>query len=249
MADPRNTVHGQPPGHPQENPSRDWATNRSCSCYARAGCPSETWRMTMAISVVCDSCGKRLNVKDELVGKKVKCPGCKTAFTATKVGGAGQAIRVKPKVVKEKGPKVAISWGFVSMIVGALLVVGAIVAIVFGPVRAKNQWDPMAEKAESDVRDVVERGLQVHMMNIGLWSPKDRGQPPSLYEVHMLWDLMVMGLPEHIRFKGTTSEGEYTGTYNTKTFEVVADVEIGGVVVPGTGEATKHGTTKVKVNG
>jgi len=137
----------------------------------------------MAISVVCDSCGKRLNVRDELVGKKVKCPGCKTAFTATKVGGAGPTIRVKPKVAKEKGPKVAISWGFVSMIVGAMLIVGLVLAWIFGPVRAKNQWDPMAEKGEADVRDVVERGLQVHMMNIGLWSPKDRGQPPSVTDL------------------------------------------------------------------
>src|SRR5947199_10543844 len=133
MADPRNTVHGQPAGHPQENPSRGCPTNRSCSCTL------ETWRNDMAISVVCDSCGKRLNVKDELVGKKVKCPGCKTPFTVSKVGGAGQTIRVKPKVVKEKGPKVAISWGFVSMIVGVLLVVGLVLGWVCGPVRAKNQ--------------------------------------------------------------------------------------------------------------
>lgn len=198
----------------------------------------------MAISVVCTNCGKRLNVKDELVGKKVKCPACKTGFTASPSG----AIKVKKM---EKGPvgKVSISWGFVSMIVGGVAVVGLILAIVFGPVRAKNEWDPMAAKAEDQVRDVLERGLQVHMERIGLWFPGAKGQPPTIHEVHMLWDMFVMGLPEHIKFKGTTSEGEYTGTYNTKTQEVVADMEIGGVVVPGVGEAAKHGDTKIKVNG
>jgi len=199
----------------------------------------------MAISVVCDSCGKRLNIKDELVGKKVKCPACKTAFTASPSG----AVRVKPKAPKEKGPKVSISWGFVSMIALAVAVVGIIVLIVFGPVRAKHQWDPMAEQAEQQVRDVVERGLQVGMDRLNLWSPGDKGQAPMLNEVHMLWDMMVMGLPELIHFKGTTTEGEYTGTYNTKTQEVLADVEIGGHVVGGTGEATRHGDKIVKVKG
>jgi len=198
----------------------------------------------MAISVVCTNCGKRLNVKEELVGKKVKCPACKTGFTASPSG----AIRVK-KAEKGKSAKVSISWGFVSLIALGVAVVVIIVMIVFGPVRAKNQWDPMAEHAEDQTRDVLERGLQVHMERIGMWFPGAKGPPPAIHEVHMLWDMFVMGLPELIHFKGTTTEGEYTGTYNTKTQEVEADMEIGGVVVPGVGEAAKHGDTKIKVTG
>jgi len=198
----------------------------------------------MAISVVCDNCGKRLNVKEELVGKKVKCPACKTPFTVSPSG----AIRVK-KAEKGKAAKVSVSWGFVSLIALGVAFVGLILAIVFGPVRAKHEWDPMAEQAESQVRDVVERGFQVHMSHIGLFNPlKDRAAP-QVYEVHMLWDMFVMGLPEKIRFKGTTSEGEYTGTYNTKTQEVEADMEIGGRVVPGLGYASKHGDSTFHVNG
>jgi hypothetical protein len=34
----------------------------------------------MAISLTCE-CGKRLTVKDELAGKRVKCPGCATILT------------------------------------------------------------------------------------------------------------------------------------------------------------------------
>jgi len=205
----------------------------------------------MAISVVCDNCGKRLNVKDELVGKKVKCPSCKTAFTASPSG----ALRVK-KVEKGKSSgAVAISWGFVSMIALGVAGVGFVLVIVFGPVRAKNQWDPMAAKAESDIRDVVQRGLEVQMERSNLWSPGDKGQAPTVHEVQMLWDMMVMSLPEHIKFKGTTTEGAYTGTYNTKTLEVNAEMELGGHVVAGTGaipgadDATRHGDTKFTVNG
>src|SRR5215510_11673694 len=100
----------------------------------------------MAISVVCDNCGKRLNVKDELVGKKVKCPGCKNPFTASPSG----AIKVK-KAEKGKAAKVSISWGFIAMIAGAVAVVAIICLIVFGPVRAKKQWDPMSDKAQNDI--------------------------------------------------------------------------------------------------
>lgn len=180
----------------------------------------------MAVSVICDTCGKRLNVKNESIGKKVRCPACKTPFTASVSG----AIRVK-KVVKEKEAQVSISWGFVSMIAGGIGVVALVVLIIVGPVRAKHQWDPMAEKAESDVRDVIERGF---------------GQ---VYVVQMLWDMFVLGLPEKIHFKGTTPEGEYTGTYNTKTLEVEADVEVGGHTVPGLDYAHKKGTRTVHING
>ena len=198
----------------------------------------------MAISVVCDTCGKRLNVKEESVGKKVKCPACKNPFVASPSG----AIRVK-KVEKGKAAKVSISWGFIGMIAGGVAVLGIILLIVFGPVRAKKEWDPMSAKAENDIRDVVERGLQVAMERKGEWSQGDKGQAPTVNEVLMLWDMMVMGLPEHIKFKGTTNQGEYTGTYNTRTLEVNAEVELGGHVVAGTGEAQVHGDTKAKVRG
>ena len=204
----------------------------------------------MAISVVCDTCGKRLNVKDELVGKKLKCPACKNPFTASPSG----AIRVK-KMEKGKSAKVSISWGFIAMIAGGVAVLGLILLIVFGPVRAKNQWDPMSEKAQSDINDVVERGLQVAMERKGEWTPGAKGQAPVVHEVQMLWDMFVIGLPQEIKFRGTTTEGAYTGTYNTKTLEVNAEVELGGHVIPGAGavpgadEATRHGDVKVKVRG
>jgi uncharacterized Zn finger protein len=198
----------------------------------------------MAISVQCDNCGKRLNVRDELIGKKVKCPACKNAFKASPT----TAIKVK-KMEKGKQAKVSISWGPILMITGAVLVVGFILMIVFGPVRAKRQWDPMAAQAESDVRDVVQRGLELYLINEGLYNPRVDRQGPTVHDVHMLWDMMVMGLPEHIRFMGTTNEGEYTGTYNTKTLEVEADVEVGGFVVPGVGEAAKKGDKTFNVKG
>jgi hypothetical protein len=42
----------------------------------------------MAISLTCE-CGKKLGVKDEMAGKKVKCPGCGTVLTVPGGEGAG----------------------------------------------------------------------------------------------------------------------------------------------------------------
>jgi hypothetical protein len=39
----------------------------------------------MSINVVCD-CGKETKVKDELAGKKIKCPGCQSVLTVPEAG-------------------------------------------------------------------------------------------------------------------------------------------------------------------
>ena len=33
--------------------------------------------------IECPECGRKLRVQDNLLGRKVKCPGCETTFTAT----------------------------------------------------------------------------------------------------------------------------------------------------------------------
>ena len=46
----------------------------------------------MPTVVACPSCQKQLKVPDELLGRKVKCPGCKETFMAQAVTqpGAGR---------------------------------------------------------------------------------------------------------------------------------------------------------------
>jgi phage FluMu protein Com len=47
----------------------------------------------MPITFSCNSCNKKLRVKDELAGRKVKCPGCATVLQvpATSTEEAGVA--------------------------------------------------------------------------------------------------------------------------------------------------------------
>src|SRR5437762_13142175 len=44
----------------------------------------------MPIRTACSSCGKKLNIRDELVGKKAKCPECGHVFVATPRAAAVQ---------------------------------------------------------------------------------------------------------------------------------------------------------------
>jgi hypothetical protein len=55
----------------------------------------------MPIRVACTSCGKKLQIRDELAGKKVRCPECATVFLAA----AGSASAVKANAPTPSAPK------------------------------------------------------------------------------------------------------------------------------------------------
>jgi predicted Zn finger-like uncharacterized protein len=45
----------------------------------------------MPVIIDCPSCGRQLRVPDSLIGKRVKCTGCETNFTATEEGASQEA--------------------------------------------------------------------------------------------------------------------------------------------------------------
>jgi hypothetical protein len=194
----------------------------------------------MPTTVTCPSCKKMLKVRDELVGKKLKCPGCGNTFDA-KAGGGGPVAAgkggtrfdpTKAKKPSEKGPKVAISGGLIMMIAGILAVPAVVLAIVFGPVRVKHQWDDMDGKARDSVTDVLTFALKAHLSTSGDWNPNKPGHDPRVMDdVTFVVPFMSMSMPEWIQFFGQSSEGEYKGRYNTKNGEIEADMDLGAVVV------------------
>lgn len=52
----------------------------------------------MPISVQCPSCAKRLKTKDELAGKKIKCPGCGQVLPVPGGAPAGEPSRIAPSI-------------------------------------------------------------------------------------------------------------------------------------------------------
>ena len=55
----------------------------------------------MAISVACE-CGKRLAVRDEMAGKRVKCPACMSVVPVPAGEGAGAGESEERPAAKEK---------------------------------------------------------------------------------------------------------------------------------------------------
>ena len=67
-------------------------------------------KITHLVTVSCTGCAKSLTVKDEFIGKRLKCPQCGATFTAT----AAQA-RSPGKQTKD-APKVTISPGVIAFV-------------------------------------------------------------------------------------------------------------------------------------
>jgi predicted Zn finger-like uncharacterized protein len=57
----------------------------------------------MATNVDCPSCDQKLRVPDDLLGKKVKCPSCKTMFKAT-ASGLKETSQAPPVEEEEEAP-------------------------------------------------------------------------------------------------------------------------------------------------
>src|SRR5262249_49443824 len=47
--------------------------------------------------VACPDCSRKLRVPDNLLGRKVKCPGCGVNFTASVAGPASEAVSSAPQ--------------------------------------------------------------------------------------------------------------------------------------------------------
>jgi hypothetical protein len=193
-----------------------------------------------------------LKVRDELIGKKLRCPGCGNTFEAGAGGAGAQSTRYDPSKVKAsapKGPKVSLNWGPIIGIAGVVLVVLGIVLFIFGPVKVKNQWEAMGDKARADVEEVVSKGLQAHPSSVGDWNPRKPGNTPrAMDETTFVWQIFVMSMPEKVFFKGAGTEGGFTGYYYPQTGEVEADVGLGGASLAGLG-ALREGSEKIKVTG
>jgi hypothetical protein len=204
----------------------------------------------------CPTCGKQLKVRDELVGKRLRCPGCGGTFEAGPSGASAAArapTRFDPKTSKtateKKSAGVAISWGPIIGIGAVVLVVLGIILFIVGPISVKNEWEKIGGKARDDVEEVVTKGLQAHQSAVGDWNPRKPGNAPrALDETTFIRPIFVMSMQDKIFFKGATTEGGFSGYYHPKTGEVEADVGLGGMSLNGLG-AIKEGTRKIKVTG
>src|SRR5690349_22981056 len=113
----------------------------------------------MPISVSCTGCGSKLTVRDELLGKRIKCPKCGAGFTAAQA--AAQMRQVESAGAVGRG--IHLSPGVIAFLCALILIPGTLLAWKFGPGRVRQRIFDMAPKADSDVRDVLDRSLEAYL--------------------------------------------------------------------------------------
>lgn len=197
----------------------------------------------MPMSVSCTGCGSKLTVRDELLGKRIKCPKCGERFTATQ---AAATARVKDNA-GTLSHRVHISGGMIAMILAIILIPGGLMFWKFGPGKARAQFMEMLPKMDDNVRDVVDRALEAYESQHAVLNAMRARQTPHLHGVNYKLGYMPVSMPRQIPFGGLTTEGVIIGTYTPATGEVQADLEIGGSAQPDL--LLRHGSTVIKVAG
>ncbi|HQY87597.1 MAG TPA: hypothetical protein PK402_02990 [Tepidisphaeraceae bacterium] len=216
------------------------------------------------MQVQCTKCGTRLNAKAEWIGKTIKCPKCKTSFVAEDMGtGAGRSAKGKGKgsAKRAAGGGMAISGSVIALIMGGVVLLAALGAAYFGPIKSFQTWNEKKEGAEADVRDVVQKGLQKYvegMVVVDADDPKPKNvKSPQIHD--LLFDYFVLesySFPESVEFRGISSEGEFSGVYFFEGGRVEATCAIGANILQtgvawdgGTTSGNTKGTGQIKVKG
>ena len=209
----------------------------------------------MPISVTCQ-CGKALRLKDEWVGKQAKCPGCGVTFMVPAMGGpvkpvttvAGPELygsRQRPQEKEGIGSAISLSPKVITFLIVAVSVPVLIYLVKIGPVAARNQWEIISPKAESDITDVVTKAIQAESH----FNTAEARHAPGVQAVTMDATI-IYRVPEVVGFSGRSSNGFFNGKYNTKTGEVTAAVprgwSAGTMVVTG---RVKNGKIDAEIDG
>jgi predicted RNA-binding Zn-ribbon protein involved in translation (DUF1610 family) len=200
----------------------------------------------MPVMVSCTGCGKQLNVKDEYLGKRLKCPQCGATFTATASTRPG-------KIAKQRDARLHISPGMIALIVAVIAIPSIIAFWKYGPAAVEDEWEKNLKDSELNVESVVERGLldydRIHDPFIA--DPKFanmRVGGPRALNVTFFFGPMHITMPEEVGFAGVSSEGAFKGFYHPRSGEVEVDAEIGGMSLS-TGILVRHGNKWTHLTG
>lgn len=208
----------------------------------------------MPITATCGKCGKGLKVRDELVGKNIRCPACGNSFKAQQgsapplpPAGLSSASKVDTKA-KKATPALHVSpmwiaWGVMAVSIPTILIIWFV-----GPGAVRNEWAKQQPIAESAVEDVVNRALQITAERADPDGESRSRAAPHLMDTHFFFSEFAFSMPERVGFVGSCSSGAVSGFYYFASGKVEADVETGGLSFAGTG-VLRRGTGKMAVEG
>jgi hypothetical protein len=180
-------------------------------------------------------------VKDEYLGKRLKCPECGATFTATAAPRPG-------KLATQRTPAVHVSKGVIILIIVAIAIPSIFAFWRYGPGKVADDWQKNLPDSEDNVRSVVERGMLAYLSAHGDYDPSSSHNTPHALDVNFLFGPMHFSMPQSVGVVGTTTQGAFTGLYHPHSGEVEADVDIGGLAFTGTG-ALHRGNKTIHVTG
>lgn len=218
----------------------------------------------MPIVANCTGCGKSLKVRDELIGKSIKCPSCGTSFkvTSSKATAAQPAPGQRPGVSAPGHQAGRFAGIHLSPLYVAILatIAGVAALLLFwnlGPGAVRQRWAELEPKASQDVSDVIDHVLRIRQLEFtadlqatlhGTGKLPQMSVPANVDNVTFLFGELAVTFPQEVGFSGTTSGGMFTGTYNTTTHQVIADVDVGGLTLP-SGVMVRRGNRKLHITG
>jgi len=179
----------------------------------------------MEIKLLCN-CGKRMGVSPALAGKNVRCPKCGASIFVPAVPFPAGPVKKK---LDDDPPSFYIEPGKIILAVIVLAIVGSIVAVYLGPVKAWHQWEDIGPTANDEITDVVSFALQAYLSQHNLYNPtKSHESPAVVGPIGFIRPVLVMSMPETVHFHGESTQGEFQGEYNTRTHDISADIGYGG---------------------
>jgi hypothetical protein len=204
----------------------------------------------MGINFRC-GCGRQIGVANVMAGRFVRCPQCDGDVLVPQAsapnGGksAASTTRRKPAAT----PSIVISPTLVTAgIIGGVVAI-IVLALYLGPWRVGNQWAAISSRANDEVTDVVNFALLAYDSQHPDFSSKGVHPPPQLQgPASFVPPMMAFTMPENIIFLGKTSRGNFTGTWNTRTGEIAANIETNGWTIGGLADARKASNT-IRITG
>jgi hypothetical protein len=109
-----------------------------------------------------------------------------------------------------------------------------VLVLYLGPWRVAGNWAAMHTRANTEVTDTVDFAIRAYESQHGMYDTSQSHMVPRVDgDAAFFPPAMSFSMPQKVRFKGKTNQGNYTGTWDTATGEIVADIETGGYTVGG----------------
>jgi uncharacterized protein (TIGR03067 family) len=185
----------------------------------------------MSISLICPTCGKRLRVRDELAGRRVKCPGCAQGLTAA--GLAAAPARRPQGSGRARAPQPTAHWPWVAGGAGVVLAAGLVVLFIL-----LNRSGASSEEPEPTPDLVVRPVKPAAQGGNPTAKGKEQGPGPKKQPLAFAFVRWVpTGLPEGIRSLAVAADGRLVLASGWKEQLRLYDVESGQERRPFAGHA------------